>query len=130
MDLKIKNQGEQDAESVTARLLAERTQPFNLEDRSGYIGEIESKEEGSAALRLSADRSASLKEHNIKIQLRANGDSEEGDESVYTYTDQVDIDLTSRTQSPLIYLGILLAVLVAGFATFRYVRRYDNGDTE
>ncbi len=130
LDLKVRNQGEQDAESVTARLLAERTQPFKLEDRSGYIGEIESGEEGSAALRLTADRSASLKEHNIKIQLRANGDSEEGDESVYTYTDQVDIDLTSRTQSPLIYLGILLAVLVAGFGAFRYVRRYDNGDTE
>ena len=116
----VKNTGEQDAESVTARVIAERSQPFSLEDRSNYIGEIESGESSEAVMKISADRSASLKEHQLKIQFRANGDSEEGDQSVYTFTEQKGIYLTERTQSPLIYVGVAAAFLVLAAMIYRY----------
>jgi len=83
-------------------VIAERSQPFSIEDRSNYIGEIESGETSEAVLRLSAERSASLKTHQVKVQLRANGDSQEGDNLVYTFTEDTEIELTGRTQSPLI----------------------------
>ncbi|MFB6144019.1 MAG: COG1361 S-layer family protein [Candidatus Nanohaloarchaea archaeon] len=120
LHLKIKNTGAQDAESVTARIIAERSQPFSLEDRSNYIGEIEAGETGEAVLRVSSDASASMKTHKIKVELRANGDSEEGDNSVYTYTENAEIEITGQKQSSLIYIGIIAAILTAIVAGYRY----------
>ena len=119
--VKVRNTGEQDAESVTARVIAERTQPFSLNDRSNYIGEIKSGETGEAVMSISADRNAALKQHQIKVQLRSNGDSEEGDHSVYTFTEEAIVELDGRTQSSMIYLGILAAALVVIGAGYRYL---------
>ena len=120
--VKVENTGDQDAESVTARVIAERTQPFSLDDRSNYIGEIESGEKGEAIMSISADRSATLKKHQIKVQLRANGDSEEGDRSVYTFTENVNVELDGRTNSPLIYLGVAAALLAILVSIYKYRR--------
>jgi len=122
----VENTGMQDAESVTARVIAERTQPFGLADRSNYIGEIEAGETREAVMEISADRNAQLKTHQLKIQLRANGDSEEGDQSVYTYTENTQISLTSRTQSGLIYIGLAAALLIAGLGIYRFKK--SSGD--
>ncbi|MFB6147404.1 MAG: COG1361 S-layer family protein [Candidatus Nanohaloarchaea archaeon] len=116
----IKNTGEQDAESVTARVIAERTQPFALADRSNYVGEIKPGKTAEAVLKISADRSAALKTHQLKVQLRANGDSEEGDHSVYTFTEEVPVKLTGKTRSPLVLGGIVAALLVLGGTLYRY----------
>ena len=116
----IENTGEQDAESVTARLIAERSQPFTLEDRSNYIGEIESGETSQAVLDITADRNADLKTHQLKIQIRSNGDSEEGDQSVYTFTEQAQVELTERTQSNLIFIGLIAALIVTVVGVYRY----------
>lgn len=120
--VKVENTGEQDAESVTARIIAERTQPFSLNDRSNYIGEIESGETAEAVMSISADSEAALKKHQIKVQLRANGDSEEGDRSVYTFTEQANVELTGRTESSLIYIGIVAALIVALAASYKYLK--------
>ena len=101
-------------------MIAERSQPFSLEDRSNYIGEIESGESSEAVMKISADRTASLKRHQLKVQFRANGDSEEGDQSVYTFTEQTGIELTERTQSPLIYIGVVAALIVLAAMIYRY----------
>lgn len=125
--VRVKNTGAQDAESVTARVIAERTQPFSLEDRSNYIGEIESGETGEAVMKISSERSATLKDHQIKIQLRANGDSEEGDHSVYTYTEEARVELAGRESSNLIFLGIAAALLVLIGGFYRYRSQKVNG---
>lgn len=119
--LKVRNYGEQDAESVTARIIAEKAQPFSLEDRSSYIGEIESGETETAVMKLTADRDATLKNHQIKVQLRSNGDSEEGDHSVYSFTENTEVQITDRKQSSLIYVGVLGALLVVLAAAYRYL---------
>jgi hypothetical protein len=126
----LKNTGEQDAESVTARIIAERSQPFSLEDRSNYIGEIESGETAEAVMKISAERSAAMKEHQLKVQLRANGDSEEGDHSVYTFTEQTGVEIDGRTQSPLIYVGTAAATLVLLAAAVRYFRAGKSEEDE
>ena len=128
--INIENTGEQDAESITARLIAERSQPFSLEDRSNYVGEIKPGEKGEAVMKISADRKTALKSHNVKIQLRANGDSEEGDQSVYTFTENTDVELTGRTESSLIYIGIAAAVLVLLAAIFRLIKNSGTDNEE
>ena len=126
----VRNTGEQDAESVTARVIAERSQPFSLEDRSNYIGEIEANETAEAVMKISSDRNTALKEHQLKIQLRANGDSEEGDQSVYTFTETTNIEFIERTQSSLIYIGIIAAALVILALVYRYRTRKSNQETD
>ena len=119
----VRNTGEQDAESVTARVIAERSQPFSLEDRSNYIGEIEAGRTAEAVMSISADRSTSLKEHQLKIQFRSNGDSEEGDQSVYTFMEQTEVELRARTQSLLIPVGLGVAALIVLITVYRYRRK-------
>lgn len=128
--LDVENTGEQDAESVTARVIAERTQPFSLEDRSDYVGEIEAGETGEAVLKISSDREASLKTHQLKVQLRASGDSEEGDSSVYTFTEDTKVELTDRSRSPLVSGGIVAALLVLSGALYRYRNHFRGEDSE
>jgi len=119
--VQVRNTGSQDAESVTTRVIAERSQPFSLNDRSNYVGEVEAGESSEAVMSVSADRAASLKTHQVKIQLRATGDSEQGDSSVYTFTEESKITLDGRTESNLIYAGIALAALVLVAAVYRFV---------
>jgi len=125
----ISNTGDQDAESVTARVLAERSQPFTLNDRSDYIGEVEASETAESVLSISSDRTADLKSHQIKIQLRANGDSEEGDNSVYTFTENVEVVLEERTESFLIYIGLGGALIALILLVYRY-RKRKNAEQE
>ncbi|WEL23472.1 COG1361 S-layer family protein [Candidatus Nanohalovita haloferacivicina] len=122
MTLDVVNTGLQDAEAVSVRVIAQSSQPFSLSDRSDYIGELEPGEEGKAVLEISSDRSAALKSHQLKIELRANGDSDEGDSSVYTFTDNMDVQLTERSDSNLVYLGIGAAALVALAAVFKHLK--------
>lgn len=124
--VQIRNTGAQDAESVKARVIAERSQPFSLADRSDYLGEVESGETVEAVMDISADRSADLKTHQLKVQLRSNGDSEEGDNSVYSFTEDVDVELEGRTESSLIYVGVLAAILVVLSGGYRYFKPFDR----
>ena len=123
--LEIRNNGKHTAESVTARALLEREQPFSLDTRSDYIGDIESGETAEAVMEITADRTATLKDHEIKVQMRATGDSEEGDRSVYTFTEHQEVTVEGRTRSSLIYVGLAgaLAVLLGVV----YWRRKSNG---
>ena len=132
LELTVVNTGSQDAEAVSARVIAQSSQPFSLADRSDYIGELKPGEEGKAVLSISSDRSASLKNHQLKVELRANGDSDEGDSSVYTFSDNAEVELTERSQSSLIYIGILAGGLVAAIAVFRHFRsrKIEGGEKE
>jgi hypothetical protein len=124
--LKIRNDGEHTAESVTARALLEREQQFSLDTRSDYIGDIESGETAEAVMEITADRTATLKDHEVKIQMRATGDSEEGDRSVYTFTEHQKVTLEGRTRSSMIYLGLIGALAVLAGAV--YWRKRESND--
>ena len=129
--LEIRNDGEHTAESVTARALLEREQPFSLDTRSDYIGDIESGEKAEAVMEITADRTATLKDHEVKIQMRATGDSEEGDRSVYTFTEHQEVTLEGRTRSSLIYLGLAGVFLVLTGVIYWRKRGSDRGgDTD
>lgn len=128
--LKVTNTGSHTAEGVTSRVLLEREQPFILETRSDYIGDIEPGETSESVLELGSDRSATLKEHQLRIQLRATGDSEEGDNSVYTFTEHQTVELVDRARSPLIYIGLIGAVAVLLVAGLHYRRSRESEEDQ
>ena len=128
LKLEIRNDGAHTAEAVTVRALLDREQPFSLDTRSDYIGDIESGETAKAVMEITADRTATLKDHEVKVQMRATGDSEEGDRSVYTFTEHQEVTLEGRTRSSLIYAG--LAGALAALLGAVYWRRSGGGEED
>jgi hypothetical protein len=123
ISLFVRNTGSQDAEGVTARMIAERSQPIRLEDRSDYVGQIESGDTAEAVMTVSSDRNADLKTHNMKVQLTASGDSSESDRSSYSFTEIKQISFVKRTISPLIYVGGVASLFVALIIGYRFKGR-------
>jgi hypothetical protein len=110
----LKNIGEETADSVDIRLIKQSSQPFEMDVRSDYVGELKPGEEGVAIFKILANSNAEIKEHKFTALIRAKGDSEEGDNNIYTFTDSVNLELTGKKKNnyPL-YAGIfVLAVIV------------------
>ena len=82
----VKNTGTETAEFVDARILKQSSQTFDLEARSSYIGDLEPGEEGVAIFNIDIAPDTELKEHDVKLILRAKGDSDKGDDNIYTFS--------------------------------------------
>jgi len=117
----VSNTGEQDAETVSARTIIERSQPFSASDRSVYIGEIESGEASTAVFNIEMDETRLDSEHQLKLELQATGDSDKGDRSVYTWTETTNLNTTDEATSWLPYLGLLGGLLA--ISLYFYSRR-------
>lgn len=111
----FKNIGEETADTVDARILKGASQPFAMNVRSDYIGELTPGEEGTAVFHILVDRDAEIKTHDLTILIRATGDSEEGDTSVYTYTTAMPLTVTDTASNrwPW-YAGVLAIIIIVG----------------
>ncbi len=111
----VNNTGSESAEAIDVRLLKQNSQPFNLDVRSDYIGELLPGEEGVAVFDIGVKREATIKEHTFKVLIRSKGDSDEGDDNIYTYSRRARFPVTGEARNNLLYAGLLGAVLVIGF---------------
>ena len=112
----VKNVGETSAESVDVRVLKQNSQPFTFDVRSSYIGELEPGESGLAVLDLEVLPKASIKEHNLELLVRAKGDTDEGDDNIYTFSRSASFDVTGKAPNyNIFYGGIALFVVAVGF---------------
>lgn len=118
VSITIENTGSQDAETVSARTIIERSQSINAEDRSLYIGEIESGENRTVTFDITVDDNT-LGSEQLRVQLRATGDSEEGDSSVYTWTETTMLSVADTSSSGLPYIGGAGALIVLGVYAYR-----------
>ena len=119
--VEIKNTGGHAAEGVSARTILERFQPLNVGDRSTYIGTIEPNETRTALFDVNVDQDA-VGIHQLKLDLRATGDSEEGDSSVYTWTETTDLRINGETTNWLLYLGLTVAAVILAILVYRRVK--------
>jgi len=116
----IKNIGHEKAENVDLRIVRDASQPFTFDTRSDYIGTLNPKEEGTALIKFSIDKNALAKEYNLKIIVRATGDSEIGDTNVYTQTLKAPIKVQeggggeSRIKYALIVLVVAIMIAILG----------------
>jgi len=105
----IKNTGSESAEAVDVRLIKQNSQPFDFDVRSDYIGELEPGEEGLAIFEIGVASSASIKEHDFKVFIRAKGDSDAGDDNIYTYNRRAKFKVTGKKINFLLIIGLLAA---------------------
>jgi hypothetical protein len=115
----IQNTGSQDAETVSARTIIERSQPFSAEDRSVFLGEIQAGEERTAVFDVNVASDATNRDHPLRLQIRATGDSDEGDHSVYTWNETLSLTTAGSTTNWLPYLGILGALIAIAIYAYR-----------
>jgi hypothetical protein len=109
----VQNRGEETADAVDVRILAQSSQPFSMDVRSDYVGRLVPGENATAVFTVSADRAAEIKDHKFTVIVRAKGDAEEGDDNVYTNTDSATVRITGGAQNRWpIYAGALLVVIV------------------
>jgi len=105
----VKNTGEESAEAVDVRIIKQNSQPFTMDVRSDYIGELEPGEEGLAVFDLGIDRDAEAKEYYFKVLVRSKGDSDEGDDNIYTYNRRAEFDVTGQAPNNLRNYGVAAA---------------------
>lgn len=122
IELMVTNTGVVAAEAIDVRLLKESNQPFSLETRSGYIGKLAPGESGLVRVVASVDRHAVASEYNIPVLVRAKGDSDENDQTIYTYRSSTSVEVTQRSTNSWVVAGIVLVLVLAGLFAWRKLR--------
>ena len=127
LEVTLKNTGTEDAEAVDARLITQSSQPFSFDSRSNYIGELKPGETGKAVFKVKIDKDAEFKEHFLKMLIRAKGDSDKGDENIYTFNRRATINVNGKKTNPItgmfVGIGIVLAIVIIGLVIFKIAKR-------
>jgi hypothetical protein len=117
----MKNIGSETAEAVDVRLIKESSQPFSFDARTDHVGTLKPGEEAQAVFIIKAEPGASFKTHSFTALIRAKGDSDIGDDNIYTFSREASIDVTGKQPNIFLYLGagvliiVVLVVLVKAF---------------
>src|SRR3989344_8537201 len=138
LEVILKNTGTEDAEAVDARIIKQSSQPFSFDLRSNYVGELQVGETGKAAFTIKIDKDAEQKEHNLKLLIRAKGDSDKGDNNIYTFNRRASVKVDGKKVNPVVGMfigvqnngankavgiGIILAIVVAGLVIYKKAKR-------
>ena len=138
LEIMLKNVGTEDAEAVDVRIIKQSSQPFSFDLRSNYVGELEAGETGKAVFEINIDKEAEQKEHNLKLLIRAKGDSDKGDNNIYTFNRRAIIDVNGKKVNPVVGMvigvqsnganravgiGVILAIVVLGWVVFKVYKR-------
>ena len=134
LEVTLKNIGTEDAEAVDARIIKQSSQPFSFDLRSNYVGELKVGETGKAIFTINIDKEAEQKEHSLKLLIRAKGDSDKGNNDIYTFNRRAIVNVDGKKVNPVVGMvvgvqdngankvvgiGIILAIVVAGLAIYK-----------
>lgn len=112
--VELKNVGGEQAENVLIEGVVKADQPFTLVKRTDYIGDLGPGQSGEGALVISVARDALPKDYTVQVRIRAVGDKESGDDSVYVFEKSITIPVeeNTRTEGNLRMAGIVVGLLV------------------
>src|SRR3989338_4481109 len=134
LEVTLKNIGTEDAEAVDARIIKQSSQPFSFDLRSNYVGELKVGETGKAIFTINIDKEAEQKEHSLKLLIRAKGDSDKGNNDIYTFNRRAIVNVDGKKVNPVVGMvvgvqdngtnkvvgiGIILAIVVAGLVIYK-----------
>jgi hypothetical protein len=119
----VKNVGEDSAEATDVRIIKQAAQPFAFDVRSDYVGELEPGETGQAIFHFDVLSGADIKSHDFQLFLRAKGDSDEGDDTIYTFYRQAEYQVTGEAPNYWVYAGVVLLLLLGAILGFKTIRK-------
>ena len=108
----LKNSGYEEAESVSFKIFKQNDQPFELDEKYDFIGNIGPGETGEALFKLTVDSNAALKTHLLDGEIRYIVGND-----VFVVTKQVPVRVASAGESSLplpaiAAVGIVLLIIL------------------
>ncbi|RJS75226.1 hypothetical protein CW714_00565, partial [Methanophagales archaeon] len=97
LHVKVWNVGSEEAESVSVRITGEADVPFDYDVKSDYLGNLKIGEGGVGILKFDVDRDALPKTYPQGIEIRCTGDRDLGDDNVYIFDKQIQLEVTSSS---------------------------------
>ncbi|NJE43104.1 COG1361 S-layer family protein [Thermococcus sp. GR6] len=121
----LKNTGGEKATSVLIEGVVKADQPFTLDKRTDYIGDLAPGATGEGVIILRIDRDAIPKDYKIQLRIRAVGDPNQGDDNVYVFERTVDVTVKEniKTSTNLRNLAVVVGVLVVIVVIYIHRRR-------
>ena len=115
LHVRVQNVGSEEAESVSVRVTGEAEVPFDFAVKSDHIGNLKVNETGDAILEFDVDKDAAKKIYQQGLEIRCVGDRDLGDDKVYTFDKQIQVEVTSSSSSIPGFecLFILIALILA-----------------
>ena len=99
LHVRVQNAGSEEAESVSVRATGEADVPFDFTVKSDHVGNLKVNETGDAILEFHVDKDAAKKIYPLGMEIRCVGDRDLGDDKVYTFDKQIQVDVTSSSSS-------------------------------
>jgi len=92
--IKVKNTGNEKAESVSLRVFKDASQPFEFDEKSDFIGKLEKGDSGDAVLRVTVDNNAAAKKYLLDVELR--GIDEKNNVVIFSRTVPITVNPAPR----------------------------------
>ncbi len=106
--IKVRNAGNEKAQSVSLRVFKDSSQPFEFSEKSDFIGKLESGESGDAVIRMKVDNAAPAKKYLLNVELRGIDQKE----NVVIFRRTVPLTVAADAGSPLKSMGLLAGAMV------------------
>jgi len=111
--LQIKNIGDKDADSVSLRAFKESSQPFDFNEKSDFVGKLNSGESGDIILTLDIEPSANVKTYIVDLEIRSIYNDE-----VLIENEIIPLKIDEKTSYGWIYLIGVVVILSSGLVYF------------
>lgn len=119
----VQNEGSEEAEATTVRLVLDASQPLTAVDRSVFLGTIAPGSERTGTVTVQATGGVN-RTHGIDLLVRASGDRDTADVGVHTFDRIIDVGVTEAPFPLLTVIGGVVAVLAIIGLVVR--RRWDR----
>lgn len=111
--IKVKNTGNEKADSVSLRVFKDASQPFEFNEKSDFIGKLEKNDSGDAVLRVTIDKNAAAKKYLLDVELR--GIDEKNNVVIFRRTVPVTVNPPTHNLPTAGIIGVLMAIICAGY---------------
>lgn len=106
----VRNDGSEDAESVSVKVIKDSSLPFEFGEVYDFIGNLKPGQSSDAVFTFTTDRDAVLKKYLVDIEIRYVEDTD-----VKTVTDTIPLEVAiTASDSVEIYFAIIAIIIVAG----------------
>ncbi len=103
----VKNDGEEEANSVSVKVFRESTQPFEFEEVYDFIGNLKENQTGEVVFDFTVDEDAVLKKYFLDLEIRYLDDGE-----VYTETETIQLDVVRERVNNSVITVIIISILI------------------
>jgi hypothetical protein len=117
--IKVKNAGNEKAESVSLRIFKDASQPFEFNEKSDFVGKLEPQDSGDAVLKMTVDANAVSKKYLLDVELR--GIDEKNNVVIFRRTIPITVDPAAKGAPDVGVFGTLMSIFAA--AALFYVKR-------